>query len=247
MVLLTSILLPLYLYPVPDAWDWVTNAITAHPSVDFNIIINPASGPGPVNTLPDASYIDAIAALNAFNNTNLLGYVDTGYMHRDTDSVVADVATYKFWSTYTTKDIQIHGIFFDDCVSTWNATTSAWVSTVAARTRDDGFTITLNPGTTADAPFFDLADDILMLENPYDAVQSLVKLDAIPQPHRANSSVIFHHFTGSTTDQSNFVREILSKGFRSLYVTSVEYASESALWMPFVAAVDDDVVGCGGL
>ncbi|KAB8298558.1 hypothetical protein EYC80_000737 [Monilinia laxa] len=93
MVLLTSILLPLYMYPKPGDWNWATKAITAYPFVNFDIIINPHSGPGPINTFPDPNYITAIAALNAFDNTNLLGYVDTNYMHRETRDVVAEVDT----------------------------------------------------------------------------------------------------------------------------------------------------------
>ncbi|RAL58043.1 hypothetical protein DID88_009538 [Monilinia fructigena] len=38
MVLATSILLPLYLYPTQGAWNWVTNAISAYPSLPFTII-----------------------------------------------------------------------------------------------------------------------------------------------------------------------------------------------------------------
>lgn len=93
MVLLASILLPLYLYPQPGAWNWVTNAVATYPSIDFNIIVNPHSGPGPANSFPDALYIDAIASMNAFENTNLLGYVDTDYMHRDVGLVIADINT----------------------------------------------------------------------------------------------------------------------------------------------------------
>lgn len=98
MVLAASILLPLYIYPLPGAWNWVTTAIAAYPSIDFNIIVNPHSGPGPVNTFPDTHYIDGIASLNAFENVNLLGYVDTAYMHRTTQEVEAEVDTCMYLS-----------------------------------------------------------------------------------------------------------------------------------------------------
>ncbi|ESZ93198.1 hypothetical protein SBOR_6430 [Sclerotinia borealis F-4128] len=214
MVLFTSILLPLYIYPAPGAWNWVTTAIKAYPSVNFNIIVNPNSGPGLANTFPDTNYIDAIASLDAFENTNLLGYVDTAYMHRTTQEVNTEVDSYNHWSTYTAKDIHVSGIFFNDCISNWNSTTSAWMSTIAAHTHTDGLSVMFNPGVIADPDFFNISDDILMVESTYTATRSLASV--------------------STT---SLVKAIVNAGIGSLYITTVEYHSESALWMPFVAAL----------
>jgi hypothetical protein len=47
--------------------------IEANPTVDFTIIINPDSGPGP-NALPDGNYITGITALNKHPNVKLVGY-----------------------------------------------------------------------------------------------------------------------------------------------------------------------------
>ncbi|KAA8564769.1 hypothetical protein EYC84_010541 [Monilinia fructicola] len=238
MVLLTSILLPLYMYPKPGYWNWVTKAITAYPSVNFNIIINPQSGPGPINTFPDSDYITAIAALNAFDNTNLLGYVDTSYMHRETSDVVADVVTYDNWATHTPEKSQITGIFFDDCVSNWNTTTSVWMSNIATQTHARNLSVTLNPGVVADPAFFNIADGVLMLEDHYNASKALASVNAVPANERAKSSVIFHEFSGTAGEQEGLVKGIVGAGIGSLYVTTAGYATESALWMQFVAAVD---------
>ncbi|KAJ8060763.1 hypothetical protein OCU04_011067 [Sclerotinia nivalis] len=177
-----SILLPLYIYPIPGAWDWVTSAISTYPSINFNIIINPNSGPGPINTFPDANYANGIASLNAFNNTNLLGYVDTAYMHRSVEEIVDEVDTYKLWSTNTSKNIHISGIFFDDCVSNWNTSTSTFMSTIANYTHAVNFSVTFNPGVIANASFFNIADNILTVENTYNAATSLQSVDASSYP-----------------------------------------------------------------
>ncbi|KAF7855979.1 hypothetical protein EAF04_009935 [Stromatinia cepivora] len=237
-----SILLPLYIYPIPGAWDWVTSAISTYPSINFDIIINPNSGPGPINTFPNANYIDGVASLNAFNNTKLLGYVDTAYMHRSVEEIMAEVDTYKLWSTNKPKDIHISGIFFDDCVSNWNSSTSAFMSKIATHTHAVNFTVTFNPGVIADASFFNIADNILMVENTYNAATSLANVDAIPKTLRPKSSVMFHHFTGTAIEQSSLFFAILERGVRSLYITTVEYSSESALWMLFVGAVNAGVL-----
>lgn len=80
------ILIPLYIYPVLDsgasAWTFLTNTIRANPNVLFEIIINPSNGPGDVGSngcSTDPNYNSGMASLNAFENTNLLGYVHTGW------------------------------------------------------------------------------------------------------------------------------------------------------------------------
>lgn len=93
MVLATSILLPLYLFPTQGAWNWVTNAISAYPSLPFTIIVNPNSGPGATNAYPETEYINGITNLTKHDNVKLLGYVDTRYMEKDTATVDQEVET----------------------------------------------------------------------------------------------------------------------------------------------------------
>jgi len=79
MVLPNFILVPLYLYPSPGAWTFLTDSIAQYPNLLFNVVINP--GNGPVNNgttgYPFDDYINGIANLTAFNNARVLGYVDT--------------------------------------------------------------------------------------------------------------------------------------------------------------------------
>lgn len=50
------------------------------------------------------------------------------------------------------------------------------MSTIAAYAHADGFTVTFNPGVLADAAFFNIADNILMVEAEYDATKSLARV-----------------------------------------------------------------------
>lgn len=95
MVSPAAILLPLYIYPLQGAWDFVTTAVAKYPDVPFNIIVNPNSGPGVTDDYPESDYIDAVASLNVYPNVNLLGYVDTAYMSKSTDKVATEVETCK--------------------------------------------------------------------------------------------------------------------------------------------------------
>lgn len=49
---------------------------------------------------------------------------------------------------------------------------------------------------------------------------------------------MFHHFTGTASEQIALITSILRAGITSLYITTVDYVSEGALWMQFVDAVD---------
>lgn len=43
----TAIILPLYVWPIDDStWSPVYDAISSHPDIEFQVIINPESGPG---------------------------------------------------------------------------------------------------------------------------------------------------------------------------------------------------------
>ncbi|THV47170.1 hypothetical protein BGAL_0330g00130 [Botrytis galanthina] len=235
-----SVLLPLYIYPKPLAWNWLLSTIPLYPSITYTLVINPSSGPGAFNSFPDPSYIDAIASLNVFDNVKLLGYVDTAYMHRSVEDVVAEVDTYNHWQANPSKDIHMHGIFFDDCVSNWNTSTSQFMSTIATSAHQANLTVTFNPGVIADPAFFALADNILMIEDTYTASKALPSIESIPPNQRSKSSVIFHHFPGSASDQSIFVKEILKKGVNSLYITTKDYVSQSDLWTQFNTAISAD-------
>lgn len=107
------ILVPLYIYPLHNAWDPLYSAIRTNPTAAFTVIINPNSGPGSGAT-PNTDYADAIKTLRSTAATNqileLVGYVPTGYGKTSPTKVKADVTKYANWPAAVRPD----GIFFDE-------------------------------------------------------------------------------------------------------------------------------------
>ncbi|KAK6603674.1 hypothetical protein H4I96_06442 [Botrytis cinerea] len=215
MVLATSILIPLYLYPTKGAWTWVTNAIATYPSLPFTIIVNPDSGPGVLHEYPEDEYI----------------------------SVDQEVETYKYWSTYTKANIAIDGIFFDDAVNEWTSASSGYMTDIASNAHALNLTVTFNPGTIADSEFFTIADKVVMIEDDYSAFTSRKggSLNKIADTQQGQSSVIIYDFSGSQSQQDNTVNSIVASGVSEVYITTVEYTSQSKMWTQFVDAVNSAV------
>lgn len=113
-----SILLPLYVYPYPGAWDPLYAACafcsvefvmslmnyraTAHRNVDFTVILNPCSGPC-MGSLPDQVYLDEIPKLRAYPNIRTLGYVATHYADKAIEDVLAEIDIYARWPKLTNE------------------------------------------------------------------------------------------------------------------------------------------------
>lgn len=74
------IILPLYLYPgeSASAWSSVTSTIEAYPGIQWQVVVNPNSGPGTKSMPTDTNFIDGIAKLNSYPNVMTVGYVLTG-------------------------------------------------------------------------------------------------------------------------------------------------------------------------
>lgn len=88
--------------------------ISTHPEVNFTVVINPGSGPGP-NALPDGNYTREIPKLAVHGNVRLLGYVATTYATRDASLVRKDIETYAAWPEKSSNpDLAVRGIFFDE-------------------------------------------------------------------------------------------------------------------------------------
>ncbi|KAK7747392.1 hypothetical protein SLS53_001646 [Cytospora paraplurivora] len=170
------ILLPLYIYPTPTAWEPLYSAADSHPELDFLAVVNPGNGPGP-NTLPDANYIDALARLTALPNVRLIGYVHCSYGNRPIDELVADVSAYRGWTEAASrrddgKTIFVDGIFIDEVPSStvfvqYLATLSRAAKTILNRNlainvtnkedpdetmADDADVILLSPTSTTSTP-----------------------------------------------------------------------------------------------
>ena len=87
-------------------------SIDTHPSTDFTIVINPASGPGS-STLPDSNWIREITKLNSYKNVQSIGYVAITYGKRPLDTVTEDISHYAQWANGD-QGLIIQGIFVDE-------------------------------------------------------------------------------------------------------------------------------------
>ncbi|KUI53111.1 Spherulin-4 [Cytospora mali] len=156
------ILLPLYIYPTPTAWEPLYSAAASHPELDFLVVVNPGNGPGP-GVLPDANYVEALAKLTGSQNVRVIGYVHCSYGNRLLDDIMADVSAYRGWTEASVqrgdeKTIVVDGIFIDEVPSStefvqYLATLSSAAKIILNRTSAVEVPETNNPTevTTKDA------------------------------------------------------------------------------------------------
>ncbi|CZT01985.1 related to cell surface protein [Rhynchosporium graminicola] len=160
----SSILLPLYIYPLPKAWDPLYSAIESHPTLDFTIIINPNSGPGKT-ALPDEDYSREIARLNQYPNVYLVGYVNVDWCKRDMEKVCRDIDKYASWGKYGNGEFTMKGIFFDESPNEFKEKRKVFMDAVDQRVKNadglGGFRLTIhNPGTVPDTDFANPGPDL---------------------------------------------------------------------------------------
>ncbi|ETS80843.1 hypothetical protein PFICI_08372 [Pestalotiopsis fici W106-1] len=182
----TGIILPLYEYPYGDAaladWDSTIAAVSAHPNLDFYIIMNDNSGP-PYDPNPPNSNRDFapyLGSLNSHANVKLIGYIATKYSGKSISDVTAAVDQYAAWETGKgwkddSYDIHISGIFFDEINTAPDQLSHNLEITRYAKAKFAGLggPIVLNPGTfvqNGSESLFDVADAIMDIEACYTGV-----------------------------------------------------------------------------
>lgn len=107
------VLLPLYIYPLPEAWDPLFTVLERHPDVHIKAVINPNNGPG--DTPPNSDYLSALRKLQSYSNVEILGYVHVQWGRRLEIDVRADIAEYFKWTKLPGEtNLHIDGIFFDE-------------------------------------------------------------------------------------------------------------------------------------
>ncbi|PSR76989.1 Spherulation-specific family 4 [Coniella lustricola] len=165
------ILVPLYIYPTPEAWEPLYRAADQHPTLDFYVVVNPGNGPGE-GALPDANYIAALARLTALRNVWVIGYVHCSYGQRPAEDVVRDIEGYARWEAEAEKD-KVHGIFVDETPSSTEFVEYMAVLSRAAKTalnRNEAASqhpaiVIYNPGVVVDPIFYRAADYVVAFEN----------------------------------------------------------------------------------
>jgi len=145
-----NMLVPLYVYPSP-AWNTVINGAS---SITTMAVINPYDGPGGP---PNADYTAGVNALNAAGITTI-GYVCTNYTNRLLSTVMEDIDIYaSSWPNFS-------GIFLD--MVTAEAEYLGYYQTVHDYVLQKGYThVIINPGTTPDSSYANVATLIVVLEN----------------------------------------------------------------------------------
>jgi hypothetical protein len=203
-----QILIPAYFYPAetgssPNPWQVLATSATA---VGITAILNPASGPG---TIRDDSYAAAVAILRG-NGGKVIGYVSTGYGHRDASAVEAEIARYRSW-------YDIDGIFLDE------------MSNLAAqlgyyrglhdyiRGLDSGYRIIGNPGTNTLEGYLQVADTLVTFENG--AGYPTYQPDGWVDNHAADRFAHLIYDVGSAALMQQFIALAAQRNAGYLYVT----------------------------
>ena len=88
--------------------------ISAHPDVDFLVIVNPNSGPGGV-PIPSHDYVREVPKLNEPANVCTVGYIRIDYCRKPLSEVYAEIETYAGWPTASkTAGLHVEGIYVDE-------------------------------------------------------------------------------------------------------------------------------------
>jgi len=151
----SNILVPLYVYPAPGAWDPLFTAsvksllctscplltcvhrIACHPSLNFIIVVNPNNGPGSTSC-PDANYAREIPRVNSYANVRTIGYVSTDYAKRSLSLVLQDIKVYSAWSDNANcPGLNMHGIFLDETISKYEPVSALYFETIASAVKSE--------------------------------------------------------------------------------------------------------------
>ena len=254
------ILLPLYIYPTPGAWDPLFNAAKANPSVTFYAVVNPANGPG-ASTCPDSNYITALNSLTSISTHNIktLAYVHTAYKYNCGSSgtdictcsaplseLEANITKYQNWPTAGcagAKDIHVDGVFIDEAPSTSSCVDYMRSATSFAKsTLTHGNTVLFNAGTSVDSVYWSIADYINVFENTeavYDRT-NIGALDGNGKYAQQATLLIYGHKSAAKTLNKD-VNTILSSkndAIAGLYISDKSvYSAFGSNWGTFVSDV----------
>ncbi|KAG6895655.1 hypothetical protein C0992_000176 [Termitomyces sp. T32_za158] len=234
----STLIFPLYIYPGTGCTSWapLLTAIPLNPTLQFLVVVNPNSGPGPAGSQPDANYQACVAQLRMAGavggNVKMIGYVSTAYGARDASAVTADIDTYAGWAAA----YRVEGIFFDEAATDSGSVSKYQSYASRARTQlGSSAFVTLNPGTwssTSSASYFTFADLIATFENTYNSFTPSAFPDSASTPR--NKQAAFIH-TGPTSAPIAMVQEItqtlgLKASFYSDLPNTVAYNQFPTSW-----------------
>ncbi|EAW09379.1 spherulation-specific family 4 protein [Aspergillus clavatus NRRL 1] len=242
----SKVFVPLYVYPAPGAWDPLEDVISKHPDVNFTVVINPGSGPGP-EALPDGNYTREIPKLASYENVRLLGYVATTYAKRNISEVRRDIETYAAWPTQSSNaNLAVRGIFFDETPQQYDADILAYLrelTDVVKGTSGLGpdHYVVHNPGAIPDSRYLSTADSTVVFEATYATFQErhgAELFDTIPDSHRDQLCAVIHSVPTSVegSDLRGLVKQVRQVA-DEIFITHLEtdyYAGFGGQWSEFV-------------
>ncbi|KAG4029798.1 hypothetical protein MFRU_014g00970 [Monilinia fructicola] len=147
----STVLVPLYIYPSPGAWERLLRSISTYPRVEFIVVVNPHNGPG---QLLDSNYKREIRKLNLYPNVAVVGYVSTAYATRQYSRVLEDVMIYAGWRLED-EGLGVRGIFFDETPNQWTTSNASFLENINTAVKGCSglgaeHLIIHNPGTIPD-------------------------------------------------------------------------------------------------
>ncbi|KAK0701541.1 Spherulation-specific family 4-domain-containing protein [Apiosordaria backusii] len=212
------ILVPLYIYPHPGAWEPLITAARGFPQQEFVVVVNPDNGPGE-GERPDENYVGVLHELRGLSNIRLVGYVYCGYGRRDLGEMEVDIGKYQGWAREKLKGgcgVEIKGIFFDEAPS--GAEHVEYMASASSSVRDilsPTATVVYNPGIFPDYGYYDSADYVVPFENAAGEwggayVRDNIKM--LPRELRGRSIVIAHS-CGDGEEKKRILREVKREGW----------------------------------
>ncbi|KAJ5380679.1 Spherulation-specific family 4 [Penicillium cataractarum] len=221
----TGIIIPLYVWPTDDStWAPVYNAISSHPNIEFQVIVNPDSGPGDTS-YPDENLITGVSTLNSYDNVQVIGYIPTNYAERAQAEVNSQIAAYSGWSSYKAKNISVSGIFFDEAPRTNDNTTISYMQSISTTAKSSNLNmVVFNPGTKLEegsaAEYFKAADLIVEFEKSYSEWTSAIPANEFSSSETYCKDAIIVHSAPMTADYRAVVQDAQSMGLGAVYLTS---------------------------
>ncbi|KAJ5632895.1 hypothetical protein N7490_009234 [Penicillium lividum] len=248
------VIVPLYVYPSPGAWSPLEDAISAHPNVNFTIVINPGNGPGS-NDLPDANYTSAVPRLSSYANVRLLGYVHTSYTTRNAAAVYRDIKTYAEWPTHSgNPDLAVRGIFFDETPQQYSVHSFDYLQNLTQLTKGlNGLGsnpyVVHNPGAVPDSRYLSTADSTVVFEETYSTFQErhgASLLMPIRDNDRTQRAVLIHSVPeGVEGSELRHLVQKVRKVADEVFITHLStdyYASFGSKWAEFVDLMSAEFV-----
>ncbi|KAL8687651.1 MAG: hypothetical protein Q9218_006238 [Villophora microphyllina] len=200
------------------SWSNVTAAVAANPEVEWQIVVNPYSGPGPYP--PDPNYITGLSKLNSYRNVITLGYVATNYTRTPYSTLSSQIDVYTSWVEYSPANISVGGIFFDEVSNTAADDVFAYYKKAAdyahAHVPSEVTPVIFNPGAPTPAQLFDYADTIVQYENTFSSYRDVATI-ATFQPGFNDQTAVIVYNTPSTADVKSLVRSMVQQGIQAVY------------------------------